>query len=86
MAWLLRVDSPDAGVRRPEQVTASGPIPKGSLIDVLIQHTGFRATFYVFAALASIGAAVFARFVPEMNTGAARKDGEPKADPQAELA
>ena len=38
-----------------------GPLVSG----VLVQHLGFQITFYGFAALAAVGAAVFTRFVPE---------------------
>jgi MFS family permease len=37
-----------------------GPILSG----VLVQHSGFRATFWSFAALAAFGAVVFSRLVP----------------------
>ena len=43
----------------------AGPLLSG----VLVQHLGFRLTFYVFAALAALGAGIFTLFVPE--TGAA---------------
>jgi MFS family permease len=39
----------------------AGPLISG----VLIQHLGFRLTFYAFAALAVLGAVVFTIFVPE---------------------
>jgi MFS family permease len=38
-----------------------GPILSG----VLIQHLGFRMTFWSFAAFATLGAVVFSSFVPE---------------------
>jgi MFS family permease len=46
----------------------AGPLLSG----VLVQHLGFRLTFYAFAALAAIGAAVFLLSVPE--TRAALED------------
>jgi MFS family permease len=46
----------------------AGPLLSG----VLVQHLGFRVTFYAFAALAAIGAAVFLLSVPE--TRAALQD------------
>jgi MFS family permease len=39
----------------------AGPLASG----VLVQHLGFKATFYAFAALAVLGAIVFTKFVPE---------------------
>jgi predicted MFS family arabinose efflux permease len=47
----------------------AGPLLSG----VLVQHLGFRVTFYVFAALAGLGAAVFLLSVP--GTGATLQDG-----------
>jgi MFS family permease len=38
-----------------------GPIVSG----LMVEHLGFRFTFYAFAAVAAFGAAVFSRFVPE---------------------
>jgi MFS family permease len=38
-----------------------GPVISG----LLVQHLGFKSTFYAFAALAALGAAVFTKFVPE---------------------
>jgi len=38
-----------------------GPVVAG----VLVQHVGFRVTFYLFAALAAIAATSFTMFVPE---------------------
>ena len=38
-----------------------GPLVTG----ILVQHFGFRMTFFLFAALAGIGAIVFTLFVPE---------------------
>src|SRR3984885_8915029 len=46
----------------------AGPLISG----VLVQHLGFRITFYVFALLAAFGAAVFLLTVPE--TRAAKQD------------
>jgi MFS family permease len=43
-----------------------GPVLTG----LLVQHLGFKTTFYAFAALAGLGAAVFTRFVPETKSGA----------------
>ncbi|MGB8113682.1 MAG: MFS transporter [Candidatus Sulfotelmatobacter sp.] len=42
-----------------------GPIISG----VLLQHFGFKITFYVFAALATVGALIFNWFVPETREG-----------------
>ena len=42
-----------------------GPLISG----LLVQHLGFRTTFYTFAALAGLGAAVFTKFVPETKSG-----------------
>lgn len=42
-----------------------GPLISG----LLVQHLGFRVTFYVFAGLAAIGAAVFTKSVPETGSG-----------------
>jgi len=42
-----------------------GPLASG----LLVQHLGFRITFYAFATLAGIGALVFTRFVPETLPG-----------------
>ncbi|HYZ86977.1 MAG TPA: MFS transporter [Bryobacteraceae bacterium] len=39
----------------------AGPLVSG----LLLQHLGFRATFFVFAGLAAIGTVVFLRLVPE---------------------
>jgi MFS family permease len=48
-----------------------GPLTSG----LLVQHLGFQATFYAFAALAAVGAAVFTIFVPETRLGGAKKAG-----------
>jgi MFS family permease len=45
-----------------------GPLMSG----LLVQHLGFKTTFYAFAALAGLGAAVFTRFVPETKSGEAK--------------
>ncbi len=42
-----------------------GPVLSG----MLVQHLGFKITFYVFAALAGLGAAVFTGCVPETKSG-----------------
>ncbi len=42
-----------------------GPVLSGQLV----QHLGFKTTFYAFAALAGLGAAVFTAFVPETKSG-----------------
>jgi MFS family permease len=42
-----------------------GPLLSG----LLVQHLGFKTTFYAFAALAGLGAAIFTRFVPETKSG-----------------
>jgi MFS family permease len=42
-----------------------GPLLSG----LLVQHLGFKTTFFAFAALAGLGAAVFTRFVPETKFG-----------------
>ena len=39
----------------------AGPLVSG----LLVEHLGFRFTFYAFAVLATVGALVFTRFVPE---------------------
>jgi MFS family permease len=51
----------------------AGPLAGG----LLVQHLGFKITFYVFAVLALIGAMVFASFVPETKarTGAGNERG-----------
>ena len=41
-----------------------GPIASG----LLVQHLGFQITFFAFAALASVGAVVFTKFIPETRT------------------
>ena len=46
----------------------AGPLASG----VLVQHLGFKATFYAFAALALAGAIVFTLFVPETKPQAGR--------------
>jgi MFS family permease len=46
-----------------------GPVASG----LLVQHLGFRTTFYSFAALATVGAAVFTKFVPETRLDRARE-------------
>ena len=46
-----------------------GPLASG----LLVQHLGFKTTFYAFAALAAVGAAVFSRFVPETKAGATKE-------------
>jgi MFS family permease len=46
-----------------------GPVLSGQLV----QHLGFKITFYAFAALAGLGAGVFTRFVPETKTGDRKK-------------
>jgi MFS family permease len=46
-----------------------GPLASG----LLVQHLGFQITFYAFAALAGVGAAVFTKFVPE--TRPVKKEG-----------
>jgi MFS family permease len=46
-----------------------GPLTSG----LLVQHLGFKTTFYAFAALAGLGAAVFTRFVPETKSGETKK-------------
>jgi MFS family permease len=38
-----------------------GPLASG----LLVQHLGFHITFFAFAALACVGAAVFTKFIPE---------------------
>jgi len=57
----------------------AGPLLSGALV----QHFGFRITFYAFALLASIGAAVFLTLVPET-----RAEGDSdrvwSADPSAD--
>jgi MFS family permease len=53
-----------------------GPITSG----LLVQHLGFKITFFAFAALASVGAAVFTKFIPETRTGETKEtDGIPDA-------
>ena len=52
----------------------AGPLISG----VLVQHLGFRATFYVFAALAAFGAGVFLLTVPE--TRGAKQDATVATD------
>jgi MFS family permease len=42
-----------------------GPLASG----LLVQHLGFRVTFFAFAVLAGIGALVFTKFVPETRPG-----------------
>lgn len=44
----------------------AGPVMSG----ILVQHLGFNATFYSFAALAGGGAIVFSVLVPETKSGA----------------
>jgi MFS family permease len=51
-----------------------GPIASG----LLVQHLGFQITFFVFAALATVGAAAFTKFIPETRTGETKEsDGIP---------
>jgi MFS family permease len=52
----------------------AGPLISG----VLVQHLGFRITFYVFALLAAFGAGVFLLTVPE--TRAAEQDATVATD------
>ena len=42
----------------------AGPLISG----LLVEHLGFKTTFYAFALLASLGAAVFLLLVPETRT------------------
>jgi MFS family permease len=46
-----------------------GPLASG----VIVQHLGFSAAFYVFAALAAFAALVFVAFMPETKPGSAPK-------------
>jgi len=51
-----------------------GPLASG----LLVQHLGFQVTFFTFAALASVGAVVFTKFVPETRTpGTKETNGVP---------
>jgi MFS family permease len=53
-----------------------GPIASG----LLVQHLGFKITFFAFAALAFVGAAIFTKFIPETRTGGTKEsDGVPDA-------
>jgi MFS family permease len=52
----------------------AGPLASGALV----QHLGFKTTFYAFAALAVAGAIAFTLFVPETNA-------EPVAEPEPTL-
>lgn len=56
-----------------------GPLVSG----LLVQHLGFKTTFYAFATLAAIGAAVFTKFVPEMKS---EETKEPTNIPDVALA
>jgi sugar phosphate permease len=60
----------------------AGPLISG----VLIQHLGFRLTFYAFAALAALGAIVFTIFVPETKGRTQERTQEPLAPrPQVDV-
>jgi MFS family permease len=48
---------------------ATGGVIGPLLSGLLVQHLGFKTTFYAFAALAGVGAALFTRFVPETKAG-----------------
>jgi len=56
-----------------------GPLVSG----LLVQHLGFKTTFYAFATLAAIGAAVFTKFVPETKS---EETKEPTNIPDVALA
>jgi hypothetical protein len=41
---------------------------------LLVQHLGFHITFYAFAGLAALGAAVYTKVVPETMPGGLQED------------
>ncbi len=54
----------------------AGPLVSG----LLVQHLGFHFTFYTFAILAALGAAVFTKFMPETRPGGTNEStGVPNA-------
>lgn len=53
--------------------TALGGVVGPLIAGVLVQHLGFQLTFCVFAALATLGAAVFTWFVPETGPGGTKE-------------